>query len=68
MCESHINDTLRRRFDVKRVSSSRGKAKTEIIAENPIDEDELRNALGEIGYTLWTIKTEPYKRKGLFRR
>lgn len=35
MCESHINDTLRKNFAVKRVTSSHSKGKTEIITENP---------------------------------
>lgn len=41
MCESHINDTLRKNFAVKRVTSSHSKGKTEIITENPIPEEAL---------------------------
>ena len=33
MCESHINDTIRRQFQVKKVTSSHKKGKTEIITE-----------------------------------
>ena len=34
MCESHINDVIRREFKVKKVSSSHTKGIAEIISEN----------------------------------
>ena len=42
ICESHINDAVRRSFDVKKVSSSRSKKQTVIQCENELDEDALR--------------------------
>ena len=63
MCESHINDTVRRHFDIKKVSSSHRKGRTEIISENPLDEDNLRKAIGETGYAVTYVKTEPYVKK-----
>lgn len=68
MCESHINDTIRRNFKVKKVSSSHTKGETEIIAESPLDEDALKKSIGDIGYTLLSVHTEPYVKKGFFRR
>lgn len=68
MCESHINDTIRRQFTVKKVSSSHSKGMTEIITDNPLDEEKLRNAIYETGYEVLSVKTEPYVKKGLFRR
>lgn len=41
MCESHINDVIRKNFAVKKVSSFHSKGKTEIITENPIPEEDL---------------------------
>lgn len=66
MCESHINDTIRRTFAVKKVSSSHKKGQTEVIAERPLDEGLLGKAIGETGYTVLSVKTEPYVKKGLF--
>ncbi|MGN0203620.1 MAG: heavy-metal-associated domain-containing protein [Coprococcus sp.] len=63
MCESHINDTVRREFIVKKVSSSHAKGRTEIIAENPLDEAKLKTAIGETGYKVLSVKTEPYEKK-----
>lgn len=68
MCESHVNDTIRRAFSVRKVSSSHSKGQTELIAENPIDEEALRKAIDETGYVLVSVKTEPYEKKGLFDR
>lgn len=68
MCESHINDTIRRQFAVKKVTSSHSKGMTEIITDNPLDEEKLRNVIHETGYEVLSVKTEPYVKKGLFRR
>ena len=68
-CEAHVNDTIRRAFDVKEVSSSHSKGETVIIAESAIDESELKAAINETGYTVNGIKTELYEgKKGLFAR
>ncbi len=64
MCESHVNDAIRKSFDVKKVSSSHSKKKTEIISEEAIDEDKLRAVIDETGYTVLSVESEPYKKKG----
>ncbi len=64
MCESHINDTVRKNFTVKKVTSSHIKGKTEIITKNPISEEDLQKAIGETGYTLVDVQTMPYEKKG----
>lgn len=64
MCESHVNDAIRKSFDIKKVSSSRSKKKTEIISEEAIDEDKLRAVIDETGYTVLSVDSEPYKKKG----
>lgn len=63
MCESHINDTIRREFSVKKVASSHGKGTTEIISDDPLDEDKLKRAVGETGYKVLNISSEPYEKK-----
>lgn len=68
MCESHINDTIRKKFQVKKVTSSHKKGITEILAEEELDDITLGAAIDETGYELVSIKTEPYVKKGLFRR
>ena len=70
MCESHMNDVIRKNFDVKKVSSSHSKGITEVISENPLDEESAKKVIADIGYTLESVETEPYEKKkfSLFHR
>ncbi|MGM9611484.1 MAG: heavy-metal-associated domain-containing protein [Candidatus Woodwardiibium sp.] len=70
MCESHINDAVRKAFAVKKVSSSHTKGRTEILAESPLEEEKLKAAIEATGYTVRSIRTEAYEKKGfsLFRK
>ena len=55
MCESHINDAIRRAFNVKKVTSSHSKGETVVLSEGPLDEEKLRAAIKETGYDLVSI-------------
>ena len=44
MCESHVNDAVRRALRVKSVRSSRAKNETVVLAEQALDEAKLRCA------------------------
>ena len=66
MCESHVNDAVRKTFQVKKVTSSHSKGQTVILSENDIDEGALRLAIGATGYEVKAISREPYEKKGLF--
>lgn len=68
MCESHINDTVRRHFEVKKVSSSHKAGKTEIIVEVPLDEEKLKKVIHETGYEVLSVKIEPFAKRGFFRK
>mgnify|MGYP000001004603 FL=1 len=68
MCESHINDAVRREFKVKSVNSSHSKNITEIISPEPLDEVRLENLIHNTGYELRSIVSEPYEKKGFFDR
>ena len=66
MCESHVNDAIRRAFPVKKVTSSHTKGETVILAEEPIDETALRAAIDATGYKVLSVESGPYEKKGLF--
>ena len=66
MCESHVNDAIRRNFQIKKVTSSHTKNTTEIIAQSDISDVEIEHALQETGYRLLESSREPYEKKGLF--
>ncbi|HAX83772.1 MAG TPA: copper resistance protein CopZ [Ruminococcaceae bacterium] len=67
MCESHINDAIRREFKVKKVTSSHTKKQTIILTEKPLDEEKLRKVIDNTGYKVMSIETaEEEKKGGLF--
>ena len=66
MCESHINDAVRRALPVKKVTSSHTKGETIILTETDIDEIALRAAIDATGYKVLSVETGEYKKKGLF--
>ena len=71
MCESHVNDEIRRAFKVKKVTSSAGKGETVILAEEAIGENELHKVLDPTGYRVISVSSETVeekKKKGLFGR
>ena len=70
MCESHMNDAIRNNFKVKKVNSSHAHKTTEIISEGQLDEDKLKQVVADAGYTMTSINTEEYEKKGfsLFHR
>ena len=68
MCESHVNDAVRKALPVKKVTSSRGKNETTVIAETELDEAALRAAISATGYDVGEIRKEPWEKKGLFGR
>ena len=63
MCESHINTAIRNNFKVKKVNSSHSAGETEIISDEPLDEDMIKSVIGETGYTLKGISSEEYEKK-----
>lgn len=68
MCESHVNDAVRKAFPVKKVASSRSKSETTVLAERELDEGALRAAVSAAGYEVGEIRKEPWEKKGLFSR
>ena len=67
MCEAHVNDTIRSKFQVKKVSSSHGRGRAVILSEQPLDEDALRAAIAETGYEVAAVSARPVAEgKGLF--
>ena len=69
MCEAHINDTIRKAYPAaKKVNSSYKKGETTFLLDSEADEAKLKAAIDETGYELKGVKSEPYEKKGLFKR
>lgn len=63
MCESHMNDLIRKHCKVKKVSSSAKKGETVVISEEALDIPMLEKEIKEIGYELVSHTSEPFMRK-----
>ena len=60
MCEAHVNDAVRRGFEVKKVRSSHKSGTCEIISAAPLDKEKLYAAVEETGYHVLGVTEEPY--------
>ena len=68
MCESHINDAIRNKMPVKKVSSSPKKGETVIISESELTTEMIAAALDGSGYRVLNVICEPYEKKGFFTK
>lgn len=67
MCESHVNEAVRKAFpQVKKVTSSHTKGQTVILSEQELDSEALRAAIDVTGYEVKEIVSAPYEKKGIF--
>lgn len=66
MCETHVNEAVRKAFPVKKVTSSHAKNQTVILSEQDLDAQALQNVINQTGYEAGAVKKEPYEKKGLF--
>ena len=68
MCEAHVNDAVRNKFNVKKAESSHDKGETVILSETALPADEVKAVIEGAGYKVLDVKSEPYEKKGLFHR
>ena len=67
MCEAHVCDVLRRAIPcAKKVSACRKSGEATFVYEGTLDEEALKKAINETGYTFISVSSEPYKKRGLF--
>ena len=65
MCESHVNDAVRKAFpEAKKVASSHTKGQTVIHSEQPLDEAKLRDDINTT--EVKGVSSAPYEKKGFF--
>ncbi len=64
-CEAHVQDLIRRNFDVKKVKASHIKNNLIVIAETGLSEKDFKDVLDPTGYRVTSFEvTEAVK--GLF--
>ncbi len=68
MCETHVNETIRKAASVKKVKASHKKGEAVILSEEPLNETDITKAVNDTGYTVTGYLSRPYVKKGLFGR
>ena len=68
MCESHINEAIRKALEVKKVSASRKNKEAVSLSEEAPDPVLLAETIRQTGYTPGEIHTEVYEKKSLLSR
>lgn len=58
MCETHIQEAVRKNFDVKKVKANHQNGTVVIMSEHRLDDNKLKDVIRETGYTLQNIQFE----------
>lgn len=66
MCESHVNDVVRRVDGVKKVYSSHKKNHTIVVAEDTVDTQSILDAIKAQGYGVGGVQSKSFVKRGLF--
>ncbi len=67
MCEAHICDVIRKTIpDASKVKASKSKGEATFLTETAVDEEELKKAIGDTGYTCLSVQKEPFEKKRWF--
>ena len=69
MCESHVNEVVRKTAQVEKVTSSHTKGETVIVSAQPLDIEALKAAIAsplDTGYIVTGAEEKPYEKKGFF--
>ena len=68
MCEAHLNDTVRRNFKVKSVSSSHKTGECTVVSDENIDREDLVLKIESLGYRVGGIIERTYVKRGFFSK
>ena len=54
-CEAHVNNLIRKHFNLLKVKSSHFFNKTKIYSGHPLDEEEIKKVIEEDGYQVTSV-------------
>lgn len=66
MCESHVNDIIRKNFNVKKVNSSHLKGETILFTKDDVNKEDVEKVINPTGYILEDFSKVEAIKKGLF--
>lgn len=55
-CEAHVNNLIRKNFDIKKVKSSHLFNKTKIYSNDKLDEEKIKTIMSDEGYEIKNIE------------
>lgn len=65
-CVAHINETIKNEFDINKVTTSKDNGMSEVISNNELSKEKLREVISREGYEVTEVTSEPYEKKRLF--
>ena len=65
-CVAHINETIKNEFDINKVTTSKDSGTSEVISDNELSKEKLREVINREGYEVTEVTSEPYEKKKLF--
>ena len=65
-CVAHINETIKNEFDINKVTTSKENGTSEVISDNELSKEKLREVISREGYEVTEVTSEPYEKKSLF--
>lgn len=65
-CVAHINETIKNEFDINKVTTSKENGTSEVISDNELSKEKLREVISREGYEVTEVISEPYEKKRLF--
>lgn len=66
MCESHVQEAIRRLGSVSKVKANRKKKEVSFLSEEILDPKTIQKTIEELGYKCKSISTSEHKKKSLF--
>lgn len=66
MCETHVNDVVRRVAGVKKVTSSHRKGQALVLAEDAVSSEAIRSAIEKQGYRVGSVQAHSYEKRHRF--
>ena len=66
MCESHVNEVVRKTVQVEKVTSHPSRGDGSVVSPQPLDIEALKAAIADTGYIVTGAEEKPYEKKGFF--
>ena len=68
MCEAHICEVIRKTVPgASKVAASHKKNEATFLTEDQFDEEQLKSAIKETGYTCLSVESAPYEKKSFWQ-